>query len=56
MDSRVKLLNETIQDLELELNLCQRQLQQYQNNQMEEISNRTYTSFECIQDRVQFYT
>ena len=39
MDSRVKLLNKTIQELRLELSLCQRQLQQYQNNQMEEISS-----------------
>ena len=40
MDSCVKLINETIQELRLELSLCQRQLQQYKNNQMEEISSR----------------
>ena len=37
---KTKILNETIQELRLELSLCQRQLQQYKNNQMEEIHSR----------------
>ena len=37
---KTKILNETIQELGLELSLCQRQLQQYKNNQMEEIHSR----------------
>ena len=37
---KTKILNETIQELRLQLSLCQRQLQQYQNNQMEEIHSR----------------